>query len=463
MIQAAELREKSKELEVGPINIQRDYIFGWLLFGIYAGSDLKDILILKGGNCLRKAFFENTRFSNDLDFSTERAIDPDFLKAELNRACQIAQEASGVVFHLDESRVEEGWSPGKEQRVYKARLYFEDFLGNREGILISVRLDITEFDRIYLPTASRNLIHAYSDADGCRVSMRCLSIEEALASKLKCLLQRKHIADLYDLAYSIFVNNDLAVDRGQIASVFLKKTIFEPSPRAAVSILTGLPLERLESAWNRWIIAPRQSILDFAATLAQFKAFIGELFAHLPSRTSEMAFFPPALRNPIMEAGTSQTILRVTYNNVERDVEPYSLVFKRRKDGVGQEYLYVYDRTGGVSGVQTIKTFVASGFSAIANTEEKFEPREEIIISKAGEPGEELYFGKQSPTYARSKPRPKKAPAFKRPTWHYSVQCLVCQRTFPRTTRSVVLREHKDSYGNRCYGRRGVIVDREFR
>ena len=48
-----------------------------------------------------------------------------------------------------------------------------------------------------------------------------------------------------------------------------------------------------------------------------------------------------------MQAGAELKLLRLTYDGVRRDVEPYSLVFKRRKDGYGQEYFYVYDRTGG--------------------------------------------------------------------------------------------------------------------
>ncbi|MGV3615271.1 MAG: nucleotidyl transferase AbiEii/AbiGii toxin family protein [Fimbriimonas sp.] len=456
MVTKDELKERSRELEVGPINVQRDYVFGWILFGIYAVSDLKEILILKGGNCLRKAYFEHTRFSGDLDFSTQRPIDPAFLKEELNKACMAAGEAAGVRFDTADTRVEEGWSADKDQRVYKARLYFEDFLGKREGVLISIRLDVTELDRIHLPLVKRNLIHAYSDARSCSVEMTCVSLEEALGTKLKCLLQRRHIADLYDFAYGIFVRHDLDVDRAQVAEVFLKKTIFGASPKAAVSILTGLPLEKLEEAWSRFIICPKNSILVFGEVLADFRAFLAELFEGYPSRLSEMAFFPSDLRNPIMEAGSSLTVLKVSYDGYPRVIEPYSLAFKRRKDGVAREYLFAYDRTGGKSGSVGIKTFVASGFRSIENTEEKFEPREEVVIAKAGEDPEKLYFGSESPRYKKpftlGRPRVGKAGGVS-----YVVQCPYCSKKFTRRTRNLALRPHKDRFGNRCFGKRGVF------
>jgi predicted nucleotidyltransferase component of viral defense system len=56
-------------LGVNSSNVQRDYVFGWLLSGIYAQSGLGQQLVLKGGNCLRKAYFPFGRFSTDLDFS----------------------------------------------------------------------------------------------------------------------------------------------------------------------------------------------------------------------------------------------------------------------------------------------------------------------------------------------------------------------------------------------------------
>jgi hypothetical protein len=53
--------------------------------------------------------------------------------------------------------------------------------------------------------------------------------------------------------------------------------------------------------------------------------------------------------------------------------------------------------------------------------------------------------------------RPSSRPAIRRRT--YVIQCPYCQRNFTRTTADTVLREHKDGYGNRCYGRRGYRIN----
>ena len=88
-----------------------------------------------------------------------------------------------------------------------------------------------------------------------------------------------------------------------------------------------------------------------------------------------------------MEAGSGLKLLRVTYNGHQRTVEPYSLAFKRRRDGYGQEYLYVWDRTGGQGTGPGIKTFLHERIQSLDVLRESFEPRYPVELSKAGELG----------------------------------------------------------------------------
>jgi len=81
--------------------------------------------------------------------------------------------------------------------------------------VLGVRLDVTQFDRRYLPVQQRMLIHPYSDAELCSTSIRCVKLEEMLATKLRCLLQRRHIADLFDLAYAVLINKQIEINRSE--------------------------------------------------------------------------------------------------------------------------------------------------------------------------------------------------------------------------------------------------------
>lgn len=459
MITADEIDDKSAAFEIHTSNVQRDYVFGWVLSGIYSVSELKQHFILKGGNCLRKAYFENTRFSGDLDFAVQTSLPTDFIANELNKVCDFASNSSGVIFDNSRTRVNEKGFIVDTKKLYEARLYFHDFYGEESQIVISVKMDITQFDKIYLPIQKRFLIHPYSDYQSCRVELQCIKLEEVLASKLKCLLQRRHSSDFYDYAHSIMFNHTLDIDKAQIASTFLKLTIFERTPGFARKLFVELPFEVIKQLWAKFIVVPKQGLIVFDNAVENFLRHIDEMFGALRSGSGEAYFFPPRFRNTIMEAGHSMTMLKVTYDGLERLVEPYSLAYKITKDNIGREYFYVYDRTGGSSG-PGIKAFLHQKVGSITNTDEKFEPRYEVELTKAGEYSKNSYFGK--PFTGRKTIKVRRTKLSVGLKIRYVYQCSVCGKKFQKTKMTGQLNQHKDKYGNRCFGRFGFYVGTKY-
>jgi hypothetical protein len=158
----------------------------------------------------------------------------------------------------------------------------------------------------------------------------------------------------------------------------------------------------------------------------------------------------------IMDAGSNFTLLEIVYDNRRRVVEPYALTFKTRKsDRFGQEYFFAYDRTGGQSSGPGIKTFLHTKITDIRTTNEPFEPRFPVELSKAGEFGGKTYFGSPFPSVVAT----RRSMLRRRTTRRiYDVECSYCGRRFPRAKYSTRLRMHKDKYGNQCYGRSGYIA-----
>lgn len=81
--------------------IEQDYALSWVLFGISKVEKLKSSLVFKGGTALKKCYFGNYRFSQDLGFSVQ-GIYPrgDELLVLITEACQIASEATDSVEFL---------------------------------------------------------------------------------------------------------------------------------------------------------------------------------------------------------------------------------------------------------------------------------------------------------------------------------------------------------------------------
>ncbi len=442
MIGRDEIERAAELFQIHPSHVQRDYVHGWLLSGLFSSSELASRLVLKGGNCLRKGYFQNFRYSRDLDFTTPGALDHDLLGRELNQVCTRVSDATGVRFELARTRVDEKREVD-EKRISQARVYFQDFYGTETELVLSVRVDVAEFDRLHLPPARQPLIHPYSDAASCSASISCVKLEELLATKMRCLLQRRHIADLFDLAYSTY-SSSYSLNLTELLAVFFRITVFRGAAAVVKGLFLDLPLDALGKFWANYIDCPAEVRFSFDTAKARLLDLVEKLLPGRAERHHSTVFFPSAMRNPIMEAADSLTMLRLTYDGSTRLVEPYSLVFKTKKGGDSHEYLYAYDTTGGRSG-PGLKSFLPGRVHALENTDQKFEPRHEVHLRQAG--GAETaraFEGVSRPGAQRSS--------------RYVVECSNCGKRFYRSKAGTTIKAHLDGSGRRCSGRRGSYV-----
>ena len=73
MIRPGEIQQKANALGVRDQQIEKDYILSWILFGISKHEQLSKAIVFKGGTVLKKVYFEDYRFSEDLDFTLQNA------------------------------------------------------------------------------------------------------------------------------------------------------------------------------------------------------------------------------------------------------------------------------------------------------------------------------------------------------------------------------------------------------
>ena len=79
--------------------LERDYCLAWFLAAL-AESDLKAMLGFKGGTALKRCYFGDYRFSEDLDFTLTATVTLDELKARLEPVYAAVREASGIRIRL---------------------------------------------------------------------------------------------------------------------------------------------------------------------------------------------------------------------------------------------------------------------------------------------------------------------------------------------------------------------------
>lgn len=64
--------------------LERDYCLAWFLCGL-SESDLRPALAFKGGTALKRCYFSDYRFSEDLDFTLRQPLAFEEIRARLER------------------------------------------------------------------------------------------------------------------------------------------------------------------------------------------------------------------------------------------------------------------------------------------------------------------------------------------------------------------------------------------
>lgn len=387
MISSEEIKQKAGEFGINPTDVEKDYVYGWILNELYLNSVLGNQLVLKGGNGCRKAYLPNTRFSKDLDFSIQHdAIDMGLLHDEINKVCASVEEKTGIVFELNKTIVKPKNVPIPDLNALEGRAYFKGFFGE-ENITLKAQLDVTQFDQIYLGVHERQLIHPYSDSAELKSAVKCQKLEEIIASKLTTLLHRRKAVDLFDLTYSTLFNSDYAISRSEVISTFIKKSIFESNPSVAKQQLLSIPLEEFRSLWST-IVMPIKNVLSFDSVIGSFGGLLDDLFGLIPVLAPAtvfgggprsfggMSYFPSNDRNTIINAGRTNTMVEMSYDGYRRLVEPYSFEYLvRKKDNRGMEYFWGFDTTGGKSNKTSIKRFICDKIEYVVPTTRPFNPQ----------------------------------------------------------------------------------------
>jgi predicted nucleotidyltransferase component of viral defense system len=198
MIPRSEIFAVARTSGIRAENIERDYALGWLLKSIVETIGFTGRYAFKGGTALRKLYFPDYRYSQDLDFTILSAMSERDLRQVLEEAVQSGKQNSGIIFRVADF-VTAREVPSEE--AYRVRIEYEGPLGRLGGTQPRITIDVTLYEKVMLPLAQRQLHHPYSDKEVCQATIAVYPLEEMLAEKMRALLRRRYARDVYDLWY----------------------------------------------------------------------------------------------------------------------------------------------------------------------------------------------------------------------------------------------------------------------
>ncbi len=283
MLSIKELREKSLQLGIPIESIDKDWVLGHFLNGMFKDVFFKEHLVFKGGTCLRKIYFENYRFSEDLDFTAVREFVRSELIEKLTLITDSVYQDVGISFGpiqckdlLSNDRLME----------YQLRIPFWGSLHPKHKKVehkkwtTSIKIDISLNEILLKPIVSQKILHQYSDQNLMTEKIQVYCLEEIYSEKLRSLLQRSYSAprDYYDLWYiATYFNND--VKWKSIPSLFEKKCSIKKIVFNDVSDFFGPKrVASAESEWQPSLGGHLRELPDVDIVLMQLKENLKTLF-----------------------------------------------------------------------------------------------------------------------------------------------------------------------------------------
>jgi len=272
------LEEARKRLGIPWEVLERDYLLSWVLAGIGQTGSLRDTLAFKGGTALKKCWFGDYRFSEDLDFSgTQDAPTGEGMEKAMQAAChaavQLLDEYAPVAIFCQRYTERDPHPSGQEAFTLRARFPWQREAHTR--LMVEVSLD----EKVIKPTPRRAILHGYDEKIDTHV--RVYALEEIVAEKLRAILQhaekleergwsRSRARDYYDLW------RVLGTYRDQIDLTDF--TLFVRDKCAVRNVCFDGPddffqermLAYVEKTWNQWL-GP------LVTDLPSFGTVIGEL------------------------------------------------------------------------------------------------------------------------------------------------------------------------------------------
>ncbi len=165
--------------------IYKDYVITVILEQISKGPYLND-LIFKGGTCLKKIYFEETRFSVDIDFTCTRENVTDELLEDLKEKLE-DRTIRRITF--GDIKEDQGWG---DSVSFKLRYYDLNDHPN------SVKIDLSFREQPVLkPELKEVLILDYGWIDN--FELYVFPLKEILAEKARAIVTRKAARDVFDL------------------------------------------------------------------------------------------------------------------------------------------------------------------------------------------------------------------------------------------------------------------------
>ena len=273
MIDATEIRTLAAQVKIDPGIIEKDYVLSKVLMALSHIDLFNQKLLFKGGTALKKFYYPEWRFSEDLDFTSRVQLKPKDVKSIFQEAI----EKVGKLFGLSMRVMEYSQYPksGDELASAQFKLGYEGPLRKSSGQKNNVRVDIAFEEKLISEPVKKKILSGYSDDIDSELVV--YSLEEILSEKLRSILQRGKSRDYYDV-WILLGEYKKDFSNGRVWEILRGKCEFKDIPSPTTDDFFND--DRTEEAgryWERGLAHQLNDLPDFEEVLEELRDLIDNL------------------------------------------------------------------------------------------------------------------------------------------------------------------------------------------
>jgi predicted nucleotidyltransferase component of viral defense system len=208
ILSRSELHRLANREKVALGVLEKDYVLTEVLKSLSQLPELEGLFIFKGGTALRKIYFPDWRYSEDLDFTVRRNMTGEELRQILDTWYRQVEQSSRILLTTRMLHKPDGYARVRTQFVsslaYPAMIY----------------MDLSFDEPLCLEPQFRKVLTApFPDEDR---SVRVYPLEELMAEKMRSLVERGKSRDYYDV-WRLLKEQRSRMDLELLGTVLAKK------------------------------------------------------------------------------------------------------------------------------------------------------------------------------------------------------------------------------------------------
>jgi len=264
MISRSELQRLANREKVALGTLEKDYVITEVLKALSQLTTLNRLLVFKGGTALRKVYFPDWRYSEDLDFTVKHDMTKEELRQELDKWYQQVRLVSEIQLTTKMLHKPDGYARIRTQ-----------FIGplSYPGMIF---MDLS-FDEPLCLDPERRKVLATPFSSG-EQEVLAYPLEELLAEKIRSLLERGKSRDYYDV-WRLLKEHTSSLDLELLGTVLQKKLSHKNLNVTTVGDFMPRDTKGLKRYWEKDLGQQIISLPSFDEVVEELRGLLDKLVA----------------------------------------------------------------------------------------------------------------------------------------------------------------------------------------